>query len=191
MAGYHGYSMSNNAVDAYNDGEMPKSKWTKASILDEVQRIIEEDEGTNLDLAIVSKLTKVELADLFLTCSSWHHTSLHFNKTDFYRVDVDGIDTDKALSIIADRQPKAPKPAPVAEPITYADIEYGSWEGSRKHPKLVMHTAQAVIKGNWAYTLDGDKKKMDGKYLTVIKSYSRKPQGFDTILVTRIKNKIK
>lgn len=34
MAGYHGYSMSNNAVSAYADGEMPLSKWTKAEILD-------------------------------------------------------------------------------------------------------------------------------------------------------------
>lgn len=29
MAGYHNYSMSNNAVDAYQDGLMPISKWTK------------------------------------------------------------------------------------------------------------------------------------------------------------------
>lgn len=29
MAGYSGYSMSNNAVDAYESGEKPRSKWTK------------------------------------------------------------------------------------------------------------------------------------------------------------------
>ena len=28
-SGYSGYSMSNRAVDAYEDGEMPLSKWTK------------------------------------------------------------------------------------------------------------------------------------------------------------------
>jgi len=33
MAGYKGYSMSNNAVDAYNNGEKPKSKWTKEEIV--------------------------------------------------------------------------------------------------------------------------------------------------------------
>ena len=32
MAGYCGYSMSNNAVDAYNSGEKPISKWKKQDI---------------------------------------------------------------------------------------------------------------------------------------------------------------
>ena len=35
-AGYHGYSMSNNAVAAYDNGEMPLSKWTKSAILNEL-----------------------------------------------------------------------------------------------------------------------------------------------------------
>lgn len=29
MAGYNGYSMSNNAVAAYENGEKPLSKWKK------------------------------------------------------------------------------------------------------------------------------------------------------------------
>lgn len=33
MAGYHNYSMSNNAVAAYENGEMPLSKWSKKAIL--------------------------------------------------------------------------------------------------------------------------------------------------------------
>ena len=33
IAGYHNFSMSNNAVAAYNNDEMPRSKWTKAEIL--------------------------------------------------------------------------------------------------------------------------------------------------------------
>ena len=32
-SGYSGYSMSNRAVDAYEDGEMPLSKWTKKMII--------------------------------------------------------------------------------------------------------------------------------------------------------------
>lgn len=32
-SGYSGWSMSKNAVAAYHDGEMPKSKWTKKAIL--------------------------------------------------------------------------------------------------------------------------------------------------------------
>lgn len=33
MAGYYGYSMSNNAVEAYKSGEKPFSKWTKTEII--------------------------------------------------------------------------------------------------------------------------------------------------------------
>ncbi len=33
MAGYDGYRMSNNAVQAYEDGEMLMSKWTKTAII--------------------------------------------------------------------------------------------------------------------------------------------------------------
>ena len=32
-SGYSGYSMSNNAVNAYENGEMPLSKWTKDCLL--------------------------------------------------------------------------------------------------------------------------------------------------------------
>ena len=34
MAGYYGYSMSNNAVSAYEEGEMPLSKWTKQGVIE-------------------------------------------------------------------------------------------------------------------------------------------------------------
>ena len=37
MAGYNGWSMSNNAVAAYEDGEKPLSKWTKADIFDAIK----------------------------------------------------------------------------------------------------------------------------------------------------------
>ena len=29
----------------------------------------------------------------FLRCSSWHHTSSHYNKTDFYSIDEEAIDS--------------------------------------------------------------------------------------------------
>ena len=38
MAGYNGWSMSNNAVMAYKDGEKPLSKWTKKDILDAIEK---------------------------------------------------------------------------------------------------------------------------------------------------------
>lgn len=38
MSGYNGWSMSNNAIAAYEDGEKPLSKWTKAEILDTIKK---------------------------------------------------------------------------------------------------------------------------------------------------------
>lgn len=37
MAGYYKYSMSNNAVKAYKQGEKPLSKWTKTEILSNIE----------------------------------------------------------------------------------------------------------------------------------------------------------
>lgn len=39
MAGYHGYSMSNNAVAAYSNGKRPRTKWTKALILSDIKSL--------------------------------------------------------------------------------------------------------------------------------------------------------
>ena len=39
MAGYNGWSMSNNAVQAYEDGEKPLSKWTKKTLVYALQQI--------------------------------------------------------------------------------------------------------------------------------------------------------
>ena len=36
MTGYNGWSMSNNAVQAYEDGEKPLSKWTKKTLVYEL-----------------------------------------------------------------------------------------------------------------------------------------------------------
>ena len=37
MSGYWGKHMSNNAVEAYERGEMPISKWTKKVLLTEIK----------------------------------------------------------------------------------------------------------------------------------------------------------
>lgn len=76
MAGYHNFSMSNNAVAAYQGGERPMSKWTKESILDCFNN--EETRG------IFSELKVMDLKEILLERSSWHHTSKNYNKTDFY-----------------------------------------------------------------------------------------------------------
>lgn len=143
MAGYNGWSMSNNAVDAYDNGEMPLSKWTKSEILYNLEEYIDNND-CSFSLDIISKLTAREMKDYLLTRSSWHHTSLMFNKTVFYKLDEDYLEelTDESIqNIIDSRIPHAPKTQKVVEPHKFitAFVEYDNWEGTRKHPIKVSY----------------------------------------------------
>lgn len=88
-SGYSGWSMSVRAAEARSNGEMPKSKWTKAAIIAAVKACCEE-----FDLAYsreAEKATKAELFDRFIEYKSWHHTSKFANATDFYGVDEEAV----------------------------------------------------------------------------------------------------
>lgn len=61
MSGYCGYSMSNNAVDAYRCGEMPLSKWLKTDLIDAIEDVIEN----KTDIAKFKKLTVKQLKEYF------------------------------------------------------------------------------------------------------------------------------
>lgn len=150
--------MSNNAVEAYESGEMPLSKWTKAAILDAVQTTVDEGEaviGFNLDL-----LRKVKVADLkenLLYKSSWHHTSSHYNCTDFYSLDIDRLEELTEDDILKMSEKKAEKKAePQSEMWKCTFLE---WSGSRRHPKATEVTEVGEVKGDWFFRKDGSKKK--------------------------------
>ena len=88
-SGYSGWSMSKNAVAAYEDGEMPKSKWTKKAIVQAIVSYCDE-----FDLAYdpqIEKLKKDELFDRFIEYASWHHTSKYCNATDFYGLNEEAV----------------------------------------------------------------------------------------------------
>ena len=95
MAGYKGKSMSNNAVAAYESGEKPISKWTKTAILESIKEIKPEA----VDLA--KELNAEELKEYFLARSSWHHTSLYYNRTNFYTIQAEQVER-ISPAIIAD-----------------------------------------------------------------------------------------
>ena len=67
MAGYDGYSKSNNALEAEKNGSYPLSVATK---------IISKKAG------ITQKEARMLLTKLGST--EWHHTSKNYNRTDFY-----------------------------------------------------------------------------------------------------------
>lgn len=89
--------MSKRAADAYDNGEMPKSKWTKAAMLAALAEALEEleDEGitiTDEQVKAIEKLSKSDMFKYLFDYTGWHHTSKYFNMTEFYGVDADRLE---------------------------------------------------------------------------------------------------
>lgn len=159
MAGYNGFSMSNNAVAAYESGEKPLSKWTKKDILEAIEIAISDGELVlNCSLKELKKVPVKVLKNLCLTYSSWHHTSNHYNKTDFYSLDIDTIETltDDKLKEEVTKSKSCQKEEPEEEKWKCAFLE---WGGTRKHPTATEVIEEGVVKGDWFYRADGSKKK--------------------------------
>ena len=167
MAGYNGWSMSNNAVAAYEDGEKPLSKWTKTDIFDAIN---EQEVELKCSIEKLKKLPVKVLKEICLIYSSWHHTSNHYNKTDFYSLDVDRIEnlTDDKIEelLIEYKANKNEEAKPSEEKWECAFLE---WSGSRKHPVATEVIEEGIIKGNWFYRKDGSKKKTTANGFRFIK----------------------
>lgn len=174
-SGYSGYSMSNRAVDAYEDGEMPLSKWTKKMI---ISKVVEHEHFTEEEL---KKYHKNVLAEYFLFESSWHHTSKFCNATDFYSIDEDIAKEGsiKELEEIKKRYTPERKPKKEIKKLEArkAHITYPEWGGTRVHPKATNVDAYAVIIGNWAYLENGKKKSICSNGFKVNKYLDRAPRG--------------
>ena len=167
MAGYNGWSMSNNAVAAYEDGEKPLSKWTKTDIFDAIN---EQEVELKCSIEKLKKLPVKILKEICLIYSSWHHTSNHYNKTDFYSLDVERIESltdDKIEEFLSDyKADKKVESKPSEEKWKCAFLE---WSGSRKHPKATEVIEEGIIKGDWFYRKDGSKKKTTANGFRFIK----------------------
>jgi hypothetical protein len=81
--GYAGYSMSNRAVKAYENGQKPLSKWKKQDIIDTIEFSADELEPFQKE---ISSMSESEIKANLLEQSSWHHTGKLYNSTDFYGV---------------------------------------------------------------------------------------------------------
>lgn len=106
--GYIDKKMSVRANNAYLNGEMPLSKWTKTTILSAIGEFAEENDA-NIDNLDLNKLTLKELQQNYLINSSWHHTGSLYNKTDFYKLSefiLDNLNVDFINNIIKNRIPR-------------------------------------------------------------------------------------
>lgn len=167
MAGYWGYSMSNNAVDAYECNKRPKSKWTKSLILEALA------EYNGEEFAEAAKPYKVSvLKEAVLETNEWHHTSSKYNRTDFYEV-KEYSDVQEMLADIerelewqeTEKENKVEPPAPERW-----HVKYGVWCGTRKHPKLTWVEVDGTLESNrtWFTADDGTRKKISGNYFQLL-----------------------
>lgn len=156
--GYVGYSMSENAASAYRCGEMPLSKWAKADIMEAISN---SEVELNCSTENLKKLPVKTMKQELLYNSSWHHTSSHFNKTNFYRLDEDRLAelTDAEIDRLLEesKKPKTEKKEPEDEKWECAFLE---WSGTRNHPKATRRVEEGTIKGDWFFRKDGSKKKI-------------------------------
>lgn len=71
MAGYNGFSMSNNAIQAYKNKERPISKWTKTAIFDAIAQAVTTGELVlKCDIKTIKTLPIKILKDIALYRSS-------------------------------------------------------------------------------------------------------------------------
>lgn len=92
MAGYDGWSMSNNAIEAYKNGEKPISKWKKSEILHQIEEMVDNGElSLNCSFMVLEKTPEDMLKKVCLYKSSWHHTGKYYQITNFYSLDIKAI----------------------------------------------------------------------------------------------------
>lgn len=183
--GYIGQKMSERAMEAYENGEMPLSKWTKSVILENIET---EKKGESEKL---KKYSAETLRDYFLILSSWHHTAKYFNRTNFYEFYMpERISYEKLDELEKQNKDEKKRKKNRENEMTIALVKYGEWEGTRRHPKLAEYKELAIIKGNVAYFSDGRTKRTTGKHFEVIETYSRCPYGHADE-INKIRKKLK
>lgn len=171
MAGYaDDWSMSNNALDAYDRGLRPRSKWSKADILD----ALPAEARTYLKL---DEYPLEFLREYFLYPEEWHHTSKLYNRTEFFRPRL-GSDSDTPEDVHdlylhwLQRQQKV-QAAKTAAP-RKAHVTYTHWIDKR-HYRTV--TEYALVRGPWIYTQSGLRKRADSINIRIDETYERAPKG--------------
>lgn len=182
MSGYYNYSMSNNAVEAYGSGEKPFSKWQKHDILFEIKGYFELAQEETRKL---SKIPLSELKNIFLVFTCYHHTSSHYNKTDFFKFTPCFGSKEELFSWVDGRlkNKKEYKKKKESTRKVYAVCGVAIWAGTRKHPRKENYTVLAVY--------DETTIKEDGKAIETkqgkVSIYFDKQDFFDKYYIPTIK----
>ena len=121
MAGYQGYSKSNNAVAAEEDGRYPASTLAKR-------------------LGVKTGAIKA-----LMSPSEWHHTSSRYNKTNFYD-ETEALEMIGDLQ--AWQEPS--KGLEVLEKCNVTWLEWGGTRKHPKATERTIENVVVTIKGEWA-----------------------------------------
>ena len=190
MAGYHGWSMSNNAVDCYENGIKPISKWSKEDIL-----IASEDLKNELEVKLdMDKLSKCNLYTLkkeLLVSNEWHHTGGDFKKTDFYEVSIGALEDFIEKGYPNENQPKKEVKNDFDKGYvhgTYKEVIYHPTSKYNKYKENWINFQNGKIKGNWVILENGKKKSLNNcniekrtKNKRRIKNKQEKKQGLSHV----------
>lgn len=91
--------MSVNAVQSYESGQKPISKWTKGEMIDFIS-LIDEDKAE-----VLKKLPVKALRKHFLTNRGWHHTGRFYTETNFYSLNqslIEDFSVDELQKFVED-----------------------------------------------------------------------------------------
>lgn len=162
--GYIGHRMSENAALAYENGEMPLSKWTKEEIIFAIEEKIDDGElNLKCDIELLKKMYVKTLKGVALRMSSWHHTGSYYNQTDFYEINeyrLEALTNERILEIIEeDKLEKKNAKSKAAVPEERWRCQFLEWSGTRNHPKATEHVEEGIVKGDWFFRKDGSRKK--------------------------------
>ena len=157
--------MSNRAVQAYEYGAMPKSRWTKQAILS----AIIENNGNSIQEKDLEKLRKglaghsvAWLRSNLLSYDSWHHTSSAFNRTDFWS--IKDYTVEECLDILAREEVREEKQTSAFRMVL---ATFSVSVKARRGWSYEEVTRYGMSDGKWFYPLEGymwytEKKKVGG-----------------------------
>jgi len=150
MAGYDGFSMSNNAVGAYDQGKVPLSKMNKPWL-----------QANEIDLSATHARW---LAKNHVGADEWHHSSKMFNRTEFYSADAIKDFVQEHGNKADEFKAATSKPADAPTPATASWTE---WQGNgRSAKKVAFNDVEGHVRGGWFHHAGG-KKSMNGTHIRV------------------------
>lgn len=154
-SGYIGYSMSVRAGIAYDNGELPLSRWTKAYVIDAMAK-------ANYGKDLINMIGKLPVETIRSTCLEFagkHHTSKCCNLTSFYALkneeELREINFD---SLLESTKVKIEEPTYITALIRreYWEVIYGKYNKKKYDRQIEYFTAQ----------FRSNEKKVNGYNLT-------------------------